>query len=476
MAARRGSQSPTFEVVGSYASSHGRSAVSLFSNYGVDFYPSQKREMELFLARDAEGRAASKTIGISKPRQNGKSFAARHYAVWAAAIEGRKVLYTAHHGNTTREMFKLLRNFVEGTEDFASALGRDGVRRATGAEGIYFANGGLIEFNTRTNSVARGKTYDVIVVDEAQELTDEQADALTPTTLASESGDPQMIYLGTPPNEKCPGTVFRNLHDRAHEGTGGGAWWLEWAATEVGDPHDVDAWYRCCPAMGYRIKEDVMADAADKSSPDGFAREYLGWWSKRVGADAALSAEDWASCKTDDPPRSGLLSYAVKFSPDGRRGALSVCLKPECGTPHVELVAVRSTLRSVRWFAEWLAERHGKAAQITIDGKSKADALEKRLIAAGVPKRAIKKAAPGDVVAACSMFGDAVEDKQVSHFGQPDLDASATKCSKRSIGRDGGWGFDEAGGADPALVESAALAYWGAMTTKRNPNRKLRVG
>lgn len=475
---RLGSQTPTFEVVGDWAHSDGPRAVRMFNGYRVDFFPCQERELTLFLARGNDGRVAAKTISISKPRQNGKSFSARHYAIWMAAVEGKSVLYTAHHGKTMRKMFKAIADFVEGAPDFRKALkpGRQGVYKAAGSEGIYFANGGMIEFATRTNSGGRGETYDVIIIDEAQELTDEQLEALKPTTLASGSGDPQMIYLGTPPNEKCPGTVFRNLHDRAHDGAAGGAWWLEWAAKEVGDPMDADRWYECNPALGYRIEQDVMADAAATTSPDGFAREYLGWWSKRAGADAALSADDWAECKIDDPPEDGLLSYAVKFSPDGRRGALSVCLKPAGGTPHVELVAVRSTLRSVRWFSDWLAERHGKAAQITIDGKAKADALEKRLIAADVPKRAIKKASTSDVIAACSMFGDAVEDGQVTHFGQPDLDASATKCSRRSIGRDGGWGFDEASGADPAIVESAALAYWGAMTTKRNPNRKLRVG
>ena len=476
MAVRYGNQSPTFEVVGEYALSRGDRAIALFANYGVSFYPSQAYELGLFLAVDEDGRAASKTIGISKPRQNGKSFAARYYAIWASAVEGKRVLYTAHHGNTTREMFKLLRNLVEGTSDFAAALGRDGVRRATGAEGVYFANGGLIEFNTRTNSVARGKTYDVIVVDEAQELTDEQADALTPTTLASGSGDPQMIYLGTPPNEKCPGTVFRRLHDQAHDGTGGGAWWLEWAAPGVGDKNDVEMWYRCCPAMGYRIKEDVMADAAAKSSDDGFAREYLGWWSKAARADAAIDADAWAACKTDKPPVDGLVSYGVKFSIDGKRGALAACIKPANGAPHVEVVAVRSTVRGIRWFADWIAPRMGEAAQATIDGKAKSAALEKRLSSGGVPKLAVKIAAPGDVIAACAMFEDAVSDGQVSHFGQPALDESATKCAKRNIGKAGGWGFETADGADPIVVEAAALAYWTAMTTKRNPKRKLRVG
>lgn len=476
--ARLGRQTPTFEVVGNWTYSDGRRAVKLFANYGVGFLPCQEHELDVFMARDGEGRFSAKTVSLSKPRQNGKSYAARYYAAWMAAVEGKKVLYSAHHGKTVRKMFKFLCGIFEDNPDFKSMLvpGGRGIYKAAGSEGIYLTNGGMIEFSTRTNSGGRGETYDVIIIDEAQELTDEQLEALKPTTLASESGDPQMIYLGTPPNEKCPGTVFRDLHDRAHEGTSGGAWWMEWAATEVGDPHDIDRWYECCPALGYRIREDVLADAADTTRPDGFAREYLGWWNKRIGSNAAIDEDDWGACKTDDPPKDGILSCAVKFSPDGKIGVLAVCRKPKDAPPHVEIVSARSTSHGVKYFADWIDQRQDKLAQATVDGLAKADALMQKLADRGVSKRIAKKAKTADVVAACSMFEDAVSEGQLTHFGQPGLDDSATKCTRRKIGNAGGWGFAESEGAEPAIIEAAALAYWTAMTTKRNPNRKMRVG
>jgi hypothetical protein len=46
---------------------------------------------------------------------------------------------------------------------------------------------------------------------------------------------------------------------------------------------------------------------------------------------------------------------------------------------------------------------------------------------------------------------------------------------KRNIGNDGGWGFDGKQDADVTIVEACALAYWGAMTTKRDPKRKAKV-
>ena len=51
-------------------------AVEMFEAYGRRCYGSQKREMEAFFARAASSGFAAKSIGITKPRQNGKTFAA----------------------------------------------------------------------------------------------------------------------------------------------------------------------------------------------------------------------------------------------------------------------------------------------------------------------------------------------------------------------------------------------------------------
>lgn len=490
-AARLGSQEPTFSTVGGWAYSDGDYAAGMFRGYGADFYGSQELELRAFLARNADGSYAAKTICVSKPRQNGKSFAARFYAIWMAAIEGRRVLFSAHHGKTVRKMFKEIKSFVESTPDLAAMLVPGaGFYNAAGSEGVYFADergraAGMVEFQTRTASAARGETYQVVIVDEAQELTDEQLEAIKPTTLAaSEAGEadggPQMVYLGTPPGPKCPGTVFRDLHDRAHAGRLASAWWMEWAATAVPDMADraavMELVYLTNPAMGRRIRESTMLDAMDTMRPDGFARECLGWWDERRGAERPIPGADWDACREPLPPADGLLVYAAKFSPDGSRCAIAVCLRPAEGAPHVEVAESRSLGGGVDWAVEWLASRRGRAAEIVVDGKSGAQELRERLLAAGVPGRMVCEPSSGDVAAACSSFANAVKERRVTHFGQPDLDASAKACGKRRIGSGGGWGFEDAEGADASLVEACSLAYWRAMNTKRNPGRKLRIG
>ena len=54
---------------------------------------------------------------------------------------------------------------------------------------------------------------------------------------------------------------------------------------------------------------------------------------------------------------------------------------------------------------------------------------------------------------------------------QKALDDSAKTSVKRPIG--GGWGF---GGDNSIPIEAACLAYWGAKTSKRDPQRKMKCG
>ena len=496
MALRKGNQEPTFSTVKSWAYTTGDYAVDMFGEYGVKFYTAQAFEMRVFLARNEDGSFAAKTICISKPRQNGKSFAARFYAVWMAAIAGKRVLYSAHHGKTVRKMFKEIRNFIENTLDFYEMLKpKNGVYAAAGTEGIYFADfydedgvfhpGGLIEFQTRTNSAARGETYQVIIVDEAQELTAEQLEALKPTTIAADDAekvdsDPQMIYLGTPPNDKCVGTEFRRWHDEAHEDGGSSIWWLEWAVDELPTTTDkselMELVYLTNPAMGYRIKESTMIDVMDTMSAEGFARECLGWWARTYSVvDNLISADDWNACRVDNPRREGTLAYGVKFSPDGSTGVVAACYKPIDGKPFVYVTAIRDMSEGLTWFVDNLVPRADKAAIVVIDGKSDAENLASKLRGGGMSKKAVCIPKTSEVITAYSMIVNAAKEHELTHFGQEQLNDSATKTARRVIGKSGGFGFDTTAQADATPIEACALALWGAFTTKRKPGRKAKV-
>lgn len=472
MPVRVGGQRPTFERVGSWVTSRGGEAVEMFTAYGRNYYDAQKYEMEIFFARDETGAFAAKSIGITKPRQNGKSFALRDYCIWQAAVEGKSVLYTAHHGRTVRKMFKEMCDFINAHDDFKESL--DYIYKAGGYEGIYFKNGACIEFQTRTESGGRGGTYQIVVFDEAQQLTYAQQDAILPTVsaggeIADGESDPQKIYVGTVPGAECLGTVFRDMHDRAHAG-GSGMWWLEWGAQgetldEV-DISNVDLWYACNPAMGRRMSVETVRDEFDTMSRDGFARERLGWWSPVAGrVEHVFARDDWDACATDDEP-NGTVCYGVKISPDGSEAALAACWQSE--PPHVELVDYRDTRRGLGWLADWLDARADKCGMLAIDGRN-ADALTTRLDNYGSQTLHIMRTS--DAIAAGAMLCDGIRSRSVTHYGQAELDEQAYDATRRAVGRDA-WCI---GGEHSTAIEAAAVALWAARNAKRKPGRKQRL-
>lgn len=495
---RRGNQKPTFERVGQYAYSLSDDVAEMFAeDGGATFYPSQLYELELMLSRNKDGSPAASTIGISKPRQNGKSYSARYYAVYMAVFEHRDVLYSAHHSSTTKKMFMALCDLFESPErfpDFANDV--KSVSHARGYEGFYFKDwkdedgnihkGGCIEFATRTNSGARGGTFSVIVIDEAQELTADQQEGMLPTVSASSDAQdaelmPQQIYIGTPPGPSCNGTIFRRMHDSAHESMDPAIWWLEWSietddvsATISSKQKALEFAYQTNPAMGYRIAEKTVENEFDTMRLDGFARERLGWWTPvtKHEMDYAIDRDAWEACKSTEPKPEGKTAYGVKFSGDGSMVALCGAVIPDNGPARISLIDLRPTGHGIGWLSSWLNERYGKACCVVIDGRNGVDVLVERIADTWKMKGSVIRPTTRDMIAATSTLTNALNERSVTWFHQQEaLNDSALTSAKRPLG--GGWCI---GGDNSTPIEAASLALWGAQNSKRNPNKKMRIG
>ena len=488
-----GNQEPTFENVGTYAFSDGDAVADMFiEDGGATFYEAQRRELVLMLARNKDGSPAAQTIGISKPRQNGKSYSARYYAVYMADFEHRQVMYSAHHSSTTKKMFDALCNIFENKERYPEfAKDVKSITRGRGYEGIYFNDwkdedgvfhdGGCIEFSTRTNSGARGGTYSVIIIDEAQEMTFEEQEAMLPTISASsdikdKSKLPQQIYLGTPPGPLCKGEVFRKMHDVAHSGKAD-LWWLEWSIEDIDqitNDSALDLAYKTNPAMGLRIAEKTIRSEYEQMSIDGFARERLGWWTPIfvTKVDTAIDAEVWDACASEEPKPSGKTAYGVKFSPDGSEVCLCGAVIPENGMARISLIDRKPTGYGLQWLADWLNERYKQAACVVIDGRNGVDVLVDKISGTWRYKNSVIRPKATEVIAAVGLLMNSLDERTVTWYkAQEDLRNSATTSVKRAFS--GGWGF---GGEDSAPIEACALALWGAKTSKRDPNRVMRIG
>ena len=467
-----GNQNPRIKIIPDYEYTDGDDAAVLSSGYGLTPDPWQKMILDSWLGRDDNDKFTAKMCGLNVPRQNGKNGVLEMRELYGSAILGEKILHTAHEVKTARKAFLRISSFFENERQYPELYAlKKTVRRANGQEAVELINGGSIEFVARSRGSGRGFTVDVVVCDEAQELNDEQLEALMPTIAAAPLNNSQFIMVGTAPNHNVMGDVFIRTRKQAVTGESSGVSWIEWSVAEVGDITDINRWADCNPALGKRLSvEDIRTELATMSV-DGFARERLSMWFDNA-ANKVIDRKEWESCATKTPPDDGKLAYGVKFSADGATVSLAVALKPADGPVHVEIIENRSMGSGISWLADWLIERKNKAATVVIDGLNSSSTLVEMLRNKGMTsKGAITVPKAGDVVTASSMLLNAVREGKITHFDQPALNESALNSEKRTIGSNGGWGFGSKT-VDSSLIEAVALAHWAVITSKRDPNRK----
>lgn len=474
-----GSQEPRIKVEPQRVGTDGDDAALLMREYGYALDDWQNMVIDCWLGYDECGNYTMTSGGLALPRQNGKNVCLEAREFFGLVVKGEKILHTAHQVRTSKKSFRrLAAMFTDKRHPEVTDIVKQ-IRYTNGEECIELDNGGTIEFSARSRQAARGfDGISLVVFDEAQELTDDQIEAIMATLSASATGTRQLIYTGTPPYPGCPGEVFRRRRTVCLTDPGKRDAWHEWSvdAKSINDikVDDTTLWYMTNPALGIRLTEDFTEEELRGMSPDGFARERLGWWSPVIEhkEEMAIPVDVWDRQASDDPKPEGKTAYGVKFSPDGSTVSLAGAVVPRDGAARISLVEVRPTGMGTQWLADWLNQRYDKACCVVIDGRNGVDVLIDKISSAWRFKGSVIRPNARDVVAAVSGVTNALNEGTVTWYRpQTALRESAITSVKRPIG--GGWGF---GGDNSGAIEAAALALWGAKVSKRDPSRKMRIG
>lgn len=479
------SQRPRVHVAPTVDSTYGDLAAKLAADYGLDPDEWQRFVLDDWLGRRRDSWGAL-TCGLAVPRQNGKNALLEVRELFGMVGLGEKILHTAHEVKTAQKHFRRLKYFFGQRADDPGAKFPElnalveQVRSVNGQEAIFLKNGGSIELVARSKNSGRGFTVDVLVMDEAQELSEDALEALMPTTSAAPLGNPQWIFTGTPPGPNAVGDVFTRVRREALGGHPGRLSWHEWSVEGHIDLDSRTAWRMTNPALDAgRLQIEVIEGERARFSDEGFARERLGRWSSDQAGSRRWSADFWASAAQEGPPPSGTRSFAVAFSQDGSRLSLLGATKHASGID-IELVQDFQGVaeRGVEPLADWLAERWRDTAMIAILGAAGAS-LRVALRERGVPEKVIHVMTTAEYFAANTMTENALKERTVTHpvGAEGDvLDASVAVCDGKKRGTSGQWGWEPTvPDGDETPVEGFCAAYWAARTTKRKPGRKQKA-
>lgn len=463
-----GSQTPTARITPEYDETDGGFACKILAAGDLYLDPWQADILDDWMAVSG-GKWASKACGGSVPRQNGKTGLVQGRASAGMIMYGEEVLYTAHLQKTSTETFEEMASFFDSPKlrkylkDIKTALGR---------EQIILNNGARTKFLARTRNGGRGQHGDLLIFDEAQELSIESQASFIPAISAS--ANPQTIYTGTPPDGQADGLVFRDIRKKALSGETKNSAWFEFSVPEIGDVSDRKRWLLTNPAIGRRILIGTIETELEQMPEDTFARERLGFWTPIVekSIEYAIPADSWDACKSDYPKPDGKTAFGVKFSSDGAMVCLCGCVQPAEGPARISLLEMRPTGYGLTWLSDWLNARYQSACCVVIDGRNGVDVLIDKLTSIWRMKGSVIKAGTRDMIAAVGMLTDGINEKTLTWFaGQDLLRDSAITSTKRPIA--GGWGF---GGENSLPIEACALALFGVKTSKRDPSARMRIG
>ena len=407
---------------------------------------------------------------MSIPRQAGKTYTVGALAfAMCLAYPDTLILWTAHRARTHNETFRSMSSMSERPE-----LKPHVIRSLSGSgtEAIEFANGSRILFGAREQGFGRGfAKVDVLVLDEAQILTEKAMEDMVPATNAAPNG--LVLMMGTPPRPSDPGEVFAARREAALEDADADTLYVEMSADPGADPNDKDQWRKANPSYPLRTTDHAILRMRKLlGSVESFKREGLGIWDEKRQGRRAFGPGVWDAAKAD-PPTDGVRSFGVKFTADGSHVALAGAVKPPDGPIHVEAIKQAPMSDGTQWLVDFLVERKSSTATIAVDGKAGVGYLVNALRDEGVPVRMIVTPTTDQVITAHGLLDRGVTQGATTHSGQQELNDQATSAVRRKIGTGGGFGWESPiEGETVALLDAVTMAHYGARTTKRNPGRR----
>lgn len=433
---------------------------ALSSGLGFVLDEWQEAVFEAAMGERSDGRWAARLVGVSTPRQNGKSQLIVARALAGILLFGEKtIICSAHQTDTAREVFQRLLDVIEDNPSVEKRV--DSVMRALNREYIRFKGGQTIRIKARSVSGSRGFSADCLLLDEAQILGRPAWSSILPTMSAREN--PQAWLLGTPPTPQDDGEVFGHLREQALEKTGRRLAYLEWSASPDDDLDDEGTWRAANPAYGTRIEREAIEAERSSMSDEQFAMERLGMWSADSVA-VVIDKDSWGWVADPASMPVERLTLAIDVAPDRSVSTVALAGRRADGLWHVEVDDQR---KGVEWVAAWVqsrAERNRLHAVVVDEMSGLVEKRNGRNYLVGTDVQVTLASAEGrDMAVACGKFFDAVmeSDPKLRHTDQPQLNVALSVARKRPLA--GAWAWNRKDAAsDITPIVSATLALWGA--------------
>ncbi|MDR2279381.1 MAG: phage terminase family protein [Gordonia sp. (in: high G+C Gram-positive bacteria)] len=444
----------------------GHKAIKIATRLKAIPMPWQVWALLAILRTTAAGDWVHPDVVLIVPRQNGKTLILTIRLLFGLFVLHERIIFCSQRWPTAEDAYKR----VEALIDRGGASLQKRVKRKTCSQGqgrIQLHSGAEVVFVTRSNDIGRGfDKVDLVIYDEAYNLTEGHTGALAYTQLAAER--PQSIYASSAVNaDQHPnGYVLAGLRRKGLDLVEG-LLFGEWMAPESMPADEEPTWQYANPSYGVihsaaKIMKLLRA-ATTAAGKKSFGVEALGrgdWPVDEDDRDPIVPDDVWSNMKNLSPTLHGPICVGVARGPKQGRWAIGAAQRTTDGRKHVEIGLFSTvSLDEAVAFLKALVDKWDPGA-LVVDPRSPAGAIIPRLKEKGIEPESATTAQ------AAAWAGGFLEDalsERLSHTNQPSLTGGVAIVSKRELSQgDFVWERSDDGSAAP--VEAATLATGGLVT------------
>lgn len=229
------------------------------------------------LSVNAKGQFVRKSNLLIQARQNGKSEFARLLCLAHLFRFGsRNTLIMSSNRSMALTSFREMLYDIENTPSLMAMVKQ--IRHANGTESIELLTGARLDVVAATRDGSRGRTADMLWIDELREIDEQGFVAATPTTRAR----PNSMSLYTSNAGDAFSTVLNNMREKCLTNPPKSLGYYEYSADQYCKIDFSPAFWQqvayANPALGYTITKESIAEAISISSLEATRTEILSSW------------------------------------------------------------------------------------------------------------------------------------------------------------------------------------------------------
>jgi phage terminase large subunit-like protein len=406
----------------------------LAEKIGMPLLPWQYLVLKDILTVDRQDMFTRKTSLILVARQSGKTHLARMRILAGLFLFGEKnIIAMSSNRNMALDTFRNIANTIEDHPFLMEQVRR--IRYANGQESITLLNGARYEIVAATRDGARGKTADLLYIDELREISEDAFKAATPTTRAR----PNSQTLLTSNAGDAFSTVLNDLRSRAMELPSKTFGFYEYSAPMEArqDIHNHKYWVMANPAIGHTVTLEAIEESIATNSIESTLTETL-----CMQIDSQVSPWTFGSIEATSNsdlilPIGTMTVLAFDVSPSKRSGALvGAQITPEgkIGVGVIETYTSEVAIDEIKMASqinEWAMKY--RPVNIAYDKYATAS-IAQRLTQSG---HKLVDISGQSFYQACGELSDALSNLRLVHQGQPEWVNSMNNAAMKT--NDAGW-------------------------------------